>query len=123
MRLVLCLLALPLLHAQDTRKVVEPQFPPACEVLTARLAAPGGVLSDTDERRPDTARLQKAIDGCAPGKAVELKPDGERQIFLSGPLLLKAGVTLEIDADTARCAICRTSTCRWSKPTGSRRGA
>ena len=76
-------------------------FPPACEVLTARLAAPGGALSDADERRPDTARLQKAIDGCAPGKAVELKPDGERQIFLSGPLLLKAGVTLLIDADTA----------------------
>jgi len=66
-RLVLWLLALPRLHAQDTRKVVEPQFPPACEVLTARLAAPGGTLSDGDERRPDTARLQKAIDGCAPG--------------------------------------------------------
>jgi polygalacturonase len=95
------LLALPLLHAQDTRKVVEPQFPPACEVLTARLAAPGGALSDADERRPDTARLQKAIDGCAPGKAVELKPDGERQVFLSGPLLLKAGVTLLIDANAA----------------------
>lgn len=101
MRLALCLLAPPLLHAQDTRKVVEPQFPPACEVLTARLAAPGGALSDADERRPDTVRLQKAIDGCAPGKAVKLKPDGERQIFLSGPLLLKTGVTLEIDADAA----------------------
>ena len=37
MRLVLWLLALPLLHAQDTRKVVEPQFPPACEVLTLSL--------------------------------------------------------------------------------------
>ncbi len=54
------LLALPLLHAQDTRQVVEPKFPPACEVLTARLTAPGGALSDADERRPDTARLQKA---------------------------------------------------------------
>jgi polygalacturonase len=84
------LLALPLLHPQDTRKVVEPQLPPACEVLTARLAAPGGALSDADERRPDTVRLQKAIDGCAPGKAAELKPDGDRQIFLSGPLVLKA---------------------------------
>jgi polygalacturonase len=95
------LLALPLLHAQDTRKVVEPQFPPACEVLTARLAAPGGMLAGPDERRPDTARLQKAIDGCAPGKAVELKPDGDRQIFLSGPILLKRGVTLLIDANAA----------------------
>ena len=94
MRLALFLLALPPLHAQDTRNVVEPKFPAACEVLTARLAAPGGALFDADERRPDTARLQKAIDGCAPGKAVELKPAGDRQIFLSAPILLKPGVTL-----------------------------
>ena len=101
MRRALLLLALPLLRAQDTRTVLEPQFPAACEVLTARLAAPGGALADADERRPDTARLQKAIDGCAPGKAVELKPDGDRQIFLSGPLLLKPGVTLLVDANAA----------------------
>ena len=101
MRLALFLLALPLMHAQDTRKVVEPGFPAACEVLTARLAAPGGALSDADERRPDTARLQKAINGCAPGKAVELKPAGDRRIFLSGPILLKPGVTLLIDANAA----------------------
>ena len=105
MKLISFLLALPLsqalVQAQDTRNVVEPHFPPACEVLTARLAAPGGALSDADERQPDTALLQKAIDGCAPGKAVELKPDGARQIFLSGPLLLKPGVTLLIDANAA----------------------
>ena len=66
---------------------------------------PGGVRGTDGSvggaRRPDTARLQKAIDGCAPGKAVELKPDGYRQTFLSGPLVLKAGVTLLIDADAA----------------------
>jgi polygalacturonase len=101
MKVLVILLALPALHAQDTRQVVEPTFPPACEVLTARLAAPGGALSDADERKPDTARLQKAIDGCAPGKAVELRADGSRQIFLSGPLSLKPGVTLLIDAGTA----------------------
>ena len=81
--------------------MAEPQFPMAWEVPTARLAAPGGTLSDADERRPDRALLPQAIDGCAPGKAVELKPDGDRQIFLSGPLQLKAGVTLRIDADAA----------------------
>jgi polygalacturonase len=97
----LALLAPPPMHAQDTRNVAEPKFPAACEVLTARLAAPGGALSDADERRPDTARLQKAIDGCAPGKAVELKPAGDRRIFLSGPILLKPGVTLQIDANAA----------------------
>ena len=78
MNLTPFLLALPLsqaiLQAQDTRNVVEPHFPPACEVLTAKLTAPGGALSDADERQPDTARLQKAIDSCTPGKAVELKP-------------------------------------------------
>jgi hypothetical protein len=44
MRLALLVFALSLLHAQDTRKVVEPSFPPACEVLPARLAAPGVTL-------------------------------------------------------------------------------
>jgi polygalacturonase len=101
MKLALWLLALPLVHAQDTRTVVEPRFPPACEVLTAHLAAPGGALAEADERRPDTARLQKAMDGCAPGKAVELKPEGDRQIFLSGPLRLRPGVTLLIDGNAA----------------------
>jgi polygalacturonase len=97
----LALLALPLLHAQDTRQVTEPKFPPACEVLTAQHAAPRGVLSDAAERAPDTARLQHAIDTCSPGKAVELKPAGGNNIFLSGPIQLKPGVTLLIDANSA----------------------
>src|SRR5215475_2960342 len=98
---LVALLALPLLHAQDTRQVAEPKFPPACEVLTAHHAAPGGVLSDAAEHAPDTARIQHAIDTCATGKAVELKPAGGNNIFLSGPLQLKPGVTLLIDANTA----------------------
>jgi hypothetical protein len=44
----------------------------------------GGALSLADERRPDAVRLQKAIDGCAPGKAVELRPEGERQFLSAG---------------------------------------
>jgi polygalacturonase len=97
----LALLALPLLHAQDTRQVAEPKFPPACEVLTAHHAAPNGVLSDAAERAPDTARIQHAIDTCASGKAVELKPEGANNIFLTGPIQLKPGVTLLIDSNTA----------------------
>ncbi|HXK02686.1 MAG TPA: pectinesterase family protein [Verrucomicrobiae bacterium] len=89
------------LHAQDTRQVPEPKFPPACEVLSARLSAPGGVLSDAAEQSPDTARLQKAIDSCAPGQAVELKPAGGNNIFLTGPIRLKPAVTLLIDANAA----------------------
>jgi len=101
MHRLVVLLALPLLHAQDTRHVSEPKFPPACEVLTAHHAAPGGVLSDAAEHAPDTARIQRAIDTCGAGKAVELKPSGANNIFLTGPIQLKPGVTLLIDADTA----------------------
>jgi polygalacturonase len=78
-------------HAQDTRKVAEPVFPPSCAVLQARLSA-------ADESQPDTRRIQQALDTCAPGGAVELRPDGSRAAFLSGPLDLRAGVTLRVGA-------------------------
>ena len=89
------------LHAQDTRNVTEPHFPAACKTLTAHLTANHGVLSDAAEKTPDTARIQDAIDHCTPGQAVELKASGANNIFLSGPIALKAGVTLLIDANTA----------------------
>ena len=92
---------LPCLHAQDTRHVTEPHFPAACTVLTAQLAAPDGVLPESSETRLDTARIQKAIDGCEKGKAVELKPAGRNNIFLLGPIELRAGVTLLVDGGTA----------------------
>jgi polygalacturonase len=87
--------------AQDTRTVVEPHYPSACIVLRARLSAPAGQLSLADERKPDTARLQAAIDRCPAGQAVELRAEGGNNIFLSGPLQLKTGVTLLVDANTA----------------------
>lgn len=70
-------------------------------MLAARLSAPGGTLSDAGERNPDTARIQAAIDQCRAGQAVELKPSGGRNIFLAGPLSLKPGVTLLVDAGAA----------------------
>src|SRR5215470_17632693 len=87
--------------AQDTRKVSEPHFPPACTILTARLAAPGGVLPEASEKLLDTDRIQNAIDHCAPGQAVELKPAAGNNIFLTAPISLKPGVTLLIDANAA----------------------
>ena len=87
------------LHAQDTRNVIEPRYPSACVTLTARLSAPRGVLSDAAENTPDTARIQEAIDHCTPGQAVELKPSGGNHIFLTGPISLKKGVTLLVDAN------------------------
>jgi polygalacturonase len=82
--------------AQDTRNVTEPVIPPSCAVLTAKLPAK---LSEADENRPDTARIQDALDRCAAGQAVELKSAGDVRAFLSGPFQLRAGVTLVIDGD------------------------
>jgi len=89
------------MKSQDTRKVTEPKLPPVCEKLEAKLVvtpdANGGSLREEDEASLDTARIQKALDGCKPGTAVELAAAGSRSGFLSGPLDLREGVTLLID--------------------------
>ena len=86
-------------EAQDTRVVTEPKIPAACVVLKAELTGVGGVdgIAAADESKPDTERLQKAIDGCSEGKAVELASDGAHNAFLSGPIEMKKGVTLLVD--------------------------
>jgi len=92
------------LYAQDARRVVEPHIPPACVVLQARLTAVDGVLPADAEKDTDTARIQQAIDQCTAGKSVELRSRGNKQIFLSGPLMLRSGVTLVVDANTSLAA-------------------
>jgi polygalacturonase len=83
--------------AQDRRQVSEPRIPAPCVVLPARLVAQGWTLAEADESRPDTARIQQALDHCLAGQAVELKSDAARDAFLSGPLTLRSGVTLLVD--------------------------
>jgi polygalacturonase len=83
--------------AQDTRHVVEPVIPPVCTTLQADLHATANQLAEADESKLDTARIQKALDSCGAGKAVELKPVGASNAFLSGPLELREGVTLLLD--------------------------
>jgi polygalacturonase len=90
--------------AQDTRTVSEPRIPDACVTLDAQIAAPQGAISDQDEQRLDTARIQSAMDGCAAGKAVVLRGKGAKNVFLSGPLTLRSGVTLAIAAHTVLAA-------------------
>ncbi len=87
-------------RAQDTRRVEEPKFPPACVSLAAGLHSVDGhkTLAEADEASPDTARIQHAIDACPAGHAVALQPDGARDAFLSGPLQLRDGVTLLVAA-------------------------
>ncbi|GAA0547287.1 polygalacturonase [Rhizomicrobium palustre] len=90
--------------AQDARHVTEPVIPPACTTLQAGLTAvkDGAYQSLTlaDEAKPDTYRIQRAIDSCDRGKAVVLKAAGAANAFLSGPLKLRSGVTLVVDKGT-----------------------
>ncbi|MGH9470265.1 MAG: glycoside hydrolase family 28 protein [Terriglobia bacterium] len=85
------------LRAQDTRAVEEPVAPSSCATLTARLSSVNGKsIAAADELRLDTQRIQRAIDRCSQGRAVELEARGSKDAFLSGPLELRAGVTLRI---------------------------
>ena len=93
--------ALSLIKAQDTRKVTEPRFPAPCAMLTARLEAPAGALAEASEGSARHGPHPGGDRPCEPGKAVALRPDGERRIFLAGPLQLKAGVTLLVEAGAA----------------------
>jgi polygalacturonase len=91
-------------YAQDMRHVVQPRIPSSCVVLRARLSAPHGALSPAAERRLDTGRIQQAMGHCAAGQAVELEADGDKRVFLTGPLTLRSGVTLVVDANTVLAA-------------------
>jgi polygalacturonase len=94
---LICLLGTLAAFAQDTRDVLEPRIPPACIRVSARLTAQGESAAETNAPAPDTERIQSAIDHCKPGMAVELSADTGYNAFLSGPLELKAGITLLID--------------------------
>lgn len=86
------------LSAQDLRHVFEPSFPPTAVQLKARLTATdhARTLPANDESKPDTARIQRALDHCPAAHAVELVADGHHDAFLSGPIDLRPGVTLRI---------------------------
>ncbi len=86
-------------RAQDTRQVVEPKIPAACVQLEAKLKAVDDKVAPADESKLDMERIQKALDGCGPGKAVELKAAGGNNAFLTGPLEMRTGVTLLVDKD------------------------
>ncbi|QMV20215.1 glycoside hydrolase [Granulicella sp. 5B5] len=87
--------------AQDRRVVTEPKIPAVCVKLDAKLMSTpdenGGALRSEDEGKLDTERIQKALDGCGAGKAVELSLRSKDNAFLSGPLEMREGVTLLID--------------------------
>ncbi|MBS1857400.1 MAG: Ig-like domain repeat protein [Acidobacteria bacterium] len=85
---------------QDTRTLREPAMPPACAVLTARLAGMGGGagLPPDSESQPDTARIQAALNACGSGQGVELAAGAGTDAFLTGPIQIPKGVALMVDA-------------------------
>ncbi|HEY3840007.1 MAG TPA: glycosyl hydrolase family 28 protein [Bryobacteraceae bacterium] len=96
--LLLSCLLVASLCAQDTRHVTEPSLPPACTTLTAQLSVTSNKVAPSDESKLDTERIQKAMDACGQGKSVVLKTSGSDNAFLTGPLQLRAGVTLVVDS-------------------------
>lgn len=93
--------------AQDTRVVTEPKIPEPCVRLGAKLQGVGVSIREEDEGKLDTERIQKALDECKPGQAVELTASVSLgkgssntppiNAFLTGPLELREGVTLLVD--------------------------
>ncbi|MEE1782128.1 pectinesterase family protein [Streptomyces sp. SP17BM10] len=90
----------------DTRNVREPVVPTAvCATVTSDLAMPGRTADAAEESAPpDTARLQKALDGCARSGsapvAVRLKgADATRTAFLTGALTVHQGEVLVLDSN------------------------
>ena len=79
--------------AQDTRQVTEPVVPPVCAVVNAQRSG-----ADSSREADDTERLQQAISACAPGHALRLAAANGNAAFTAGPLVLKSGVTLLLDA-------------------------
>jgi polygalacturonase len=69
--------------------------------LDADVAANHGVIAEADERKLSTERIQDAMEHCTAGQAVVLRSKGKNNVFLTGPLNLRAGVTLVIDKNTA----------------------
>jgi polygalacturonase len=92
------------LRSQDARKVSEPQIPATCATLDADVAANRGVIAPQDESKLSTDRIQHALDICQVGKAVVLRSTQKSQVFLTGPLTLRTGVTLVVSANTALVA-------------------
>lgn len=95
--LVIAVLSVGVAGAQDTRKVTEPKIPQSCTKLKAELRSVNNNIAEADEAKLDTERIQKALDHCKQGMAVELETSRGKVAFLTGPLEMREGVTLLVD--------------------------
>jgi hypothetical protein len=71
--------------------------PRACAILDAHVGLRDASVRRNDYASIDTQRIQYALSGCNPGRAVVLEAEGEKNAFLSAPLIVPRGVTLFID--------------------------
>jgi len=83
--------------AQDRRTVTEPVIPSACASISATKVWSNGALPASEESKLDTAAIQQAIDSCPSGQSVRLTRAGQQNALLTGPLVLKSGVTLVVE--------------------------
>ncbi|MBC3875810.1 pectinesterase family protein [Undibacterium flavidum] len=79
--------------AQDSRQVSEPRKPLVCMILTANQS------QAEHNKAVDAERIQRALDHCPQGQAVQLAANNEKDSFQSGPLRIPSGVSLLIDRD------------------------
>ncbi len=90
--------------AQDTRNVAEPTYPRICKILYAELTPHDGRLPDEPLERHyrDNDRIVKAMANCPAGQSVVLHSSKTgKTVFLIGPMRLRAGITLVVDASAA----------------------
>ncbi|MGH9764019.1 MAG: glycoside hydrolase, partial [Blastocatellia bacterium] len=70
--ILVILLPASLAFSQDRRVVTEPAIPRICLTLHSVLSSRKRTIEEKNEGNTDTDRIQKAIDSCSPGTAVEL---------------------------------------------------
>lgn len=84
------LLLIANVHAADRRKVLEPELP---KIVCA-------TLLPMKDKNADQQRIQAAIDHCPSGAAVRFSKGD----FISGPLVIRSGVSLWIDSGAVLAA-------------------
>jgi polygalacturonase len=72
--------------------------PKPCAVLMAHVGTTDDSVRHNLYVEVDTGRIQDALNFCDPGEMVVLEPQGDKDAFLAGPLILPRGVTLYLDA-------------------------
>ena len=90
---LLIVFELSVASGQDTRSVTEPKTPPPCTYLISNKSS---LNKDSINDQPV---IQNAIDQCPKGHSVHLSASNQNTVFVSGPIVIKSGVSLVIDKE------------------------